>query len=344
MKKISKWILRTSAALISRKTSIKRIINRISLYGSQKLARGPAWGLPTYIFVEPTNHCNLKCSLCPCGAGFMKREKGFLSEKTFGKILDETSGYIGGIGLYHYGEPLLHRDIDKLIKMAKSAKVEEVKISTNIIPLKNAELATRLVESGLDYLLMCIEGITPETYAYYRRQGNLEDALLGIENIVRARKTLRHPLLDLQFIVMKHNEHQIDDFRRLAHEWGVDKVSLKNCDVDLTIDELHSIMNDYLPLKRENIIKKLLEEKEHVPDGCSQIWQSCIILWNGDVVPCCYDWDGTHIFGNVRENRLRDIWNNAQYIKFRKQVSEDRRAIAMCALCPEGRGGLFYET
>ncbi len=273
----------------------------------------------------------------------MTREKGFLEESTFRKIIQETAPCLEGLGLYHYGEPLLHKNIHLFIGIAKKAGIDEVKISTNTIPLKKEGAAEKLVQARLDYLLMCIEGITPESYAFYRREGSLDEALQGIRNMVQAKKGHDTPLLDLQFIIMKHNEDQVEDFRCLARDLGVDKVSLKNCDVGLTIKPFHSIMYDYLPEKKENSIKKILENKDQVPSGCSQIWRSCIILWNGDVVPCCYDWDGKYIFGNVNNERFRDIWNNREYVKFRKQVSRDRSAIEMCALCPEGRGGLFYE-
>jgi radical SAM protein with 4Fe4S-binding SPASM domain len=218
-------------------------------------------------------------------------------------------------------------------------------LSTNIILLRDRGLAERMVRSGLDHALLCLEGAAPETYAFYRRSGDFEDALSGLRNLVEAKRASggKTPFLELQFIVMKHNEHEIAKITALAEEIGVDRLSFKNCDVDLTCDELKAVMLDFLPGERENIIRKLLESPETPLQGCSQMMRSCVVLWNGDVVPCCYDWEGRHVFGNMNSEAFRKIWNGPAYVRFRKQVARNRRAIAMCAVCPEGLGSLFYE-
>ena len=66
------------------------------------------------------------------------------------------------------------------------------------------------------------------------------------------------------------------------------------------------------------------------------MWHSCVITWDGAVLPCCFDKDGKYKMGDVKNNSFSNIWNNQKYAEFRKLISNSRREIDICKNCTEG--------
>ena len=187
----------------------------VLLGGAQKMLKPPfRMGLPLILQVEPTNTCNLQCPVCATGSGLMTRPPAMMSWETYVRVIDEVKPYACIVFFWSWGEPFLHPDACRMIRHAKDQGLT-VHSCTNGHCFADPGKAEALVASGLNSLIFAVDGLDPNTYATYRRGGNLETVLTSIRNVVRAREasggTL--PLLAIRFIVMKHNEHQLADAR-----------------------------------------------------------------------------------------------------------------------------------
>jgi radical SAM protein with 4Fe4S-binding SPASM domain len=331
--------------LASGKVSLKRFLNRFILFCSRKMGSTYVPPLPCELIVESTNACNLSCPLCPTGASVMTRPKEMMKEETFNRIMEDASSTLLHLYLSHYGEPFLHPKIFQWIKQAKKRRIPRVMLNTNCIPLGNPDLAQKVIDSGLDEVVISLDGATPETYVQYRRGGDFSSAVRGIKNLVEARKRRmkNRPVMDLQFIVMKHNESEIGKMEALARDLGVDRVTFKNCGIDLKVEKFRKQMNEFLPVNHQNYIVTKLQDTSGTPPPCEWIWKTGVVLANGDVVPCCADWDGQFVMGNINQRKLKKIWRCSKFTRFRHQVATRRNSLEICRGCPEGYGPGFYE-
>src|SRR5690606_6554576 len=204
----------------------------LSSYYMSKWTRKPIqWGLPLSISFEPTTSCNLRCPECPSGLRAFTRPTGMLKRDFFSETIDQLHKDLFYLVFYFQGAPYLNPDFLDTVKYASGKKIYTA-TSTNAHFL-NDENAKRTIESGLDRLIISIDGTTQETYQKYRVGGNLEKVLAGARNIVKWKKELksRTPFVIFQFLVVKHNEHQIEDVKRLAKETGVDDVWFKTAQI-----------------------------------------------------------------------------------------------------------------
>jgi MoaA/NifB/PqqE/SkfB family radical SAM enzyme len=205
-----------------------------------------------------------------------------------------------------------------------------------------SEMAKRTVESGLQRLIISIDGTTQESYEQYRIGGKLNKVIEGTKQIVAWRKALqsRTPEIIFQFLVVKPNEHQVEDVAVLAKELGVDDVWYKTA-------QIYDYENgsDLLPsIEKYSRYKKLPNGKWAIKNKmlnqCWRMWQSCVITWDGAVVPCCFDKDATYKLGFVGKGPAKDsfktIWSGIGYQKFRKSLLTGRDQIDICKNCTEG--------
>ena len=217
------------------KFTFRRFINGSkvlgSFYISRLLKRPVQWGYPVSISFEPTTSCNLRCPECPSGLRQFSRPTGMLQNGFFKKTIDEIHKELLYLIFYFQGEPYLNPDFLKMVKYASDKKIYTA-TSTNAHYL-NDDAARKTVESGLDRLIISIDGTTQDVYQQYRVGGNLEKVLEGAKNIMKWKKELKSktPFVFFQFLVVKPNEHQIEDIKRLAKEVGVDEVRFKTAQV-----------------------------------------------------------------------------------------------------------------
>ena len=358
-------------------------------------------GLPFALMIEPTNRCNLHCPLCPSGDGRLTRPRGTMDRATFDRILSQTKGTVKLLQLWNQGEPLLHPDLPEMIRLAKGQGMF-VSTSTNGHPLADPFVAREIVRSGLDHLIVSVDGATQETYARYRRGGDLQTVLKGIQQCVEAKRLQggkgtggqgnsrlqiadyglrragfsirnpKRPWIEIQFLVMRHNEHEMAAMETLARKLCVDHLSFKTVQV-VAPDQAET----FLPSDRKysryaaaqgrkpttgkhGITQKepytvpctsvyfrgmVLGEGTLTPerkrDTCRRLWFSTVIHWDGTVVPCCFDKDGRFVLGNVLQESLEQIWRGRRYRAFRDAVLRNRANIPMCRNCTEGLRKLF---
>ncbi len=225
---------------VLRALTLKRLwnaaINTASFIISGVTKKNVVWGVPSIVNVEPTNICNLRCPLCVTGSMQMKRPYGRMDFSHFKKFIDQVADKIIYITLYHQGEPYLHKQFNDMVSYAKSKGVY-VATSTNA-HFFTPELSKAVVDSGLDSMIISLDGVTQESYAKYRVLGRLDVVLDGIRNLVAAKREAKSktPYLFLQFLVMKHNEHEIPQMKQLARNLGVDRLLIKTTQVT-TLEE-----------------------------------------------------------------------------------------------------------
>ncbi len=307
-----------------------------SYYRSKWSGRPVQWGLPMTISFEPTTACNLRCPECPSGLRAFTRPTGNLREDFFRHTIDNLSKHLLCLIFYFQGEPYINPRFLEMVQYAHRRGIYTI-TSTNGHFLSE-ENARKTIESGLDRLIISVDGTTQATYESYRKEGRLEVVLQGARNVVKWKRQLRSrtPHIVFQFLVVRPNEHEIPDIYRLAQSIGVDEVKLKTAQIyDYAQgNPLIPTIERYaryarMPDGSYRIKNKLLNH-------CWKLWHSCVITWDGVVVPCCFDKDATHRLGNLREATFQDIWQGAAYRQFRTQLLRGRRHIDICTNCTEG--------
>lgn len=311
---------------------------------SRLLGRDVRIGQPLMLMVEPTNFCNLKCPLCPSGNGKLTRQRGIMEFQTFKKILEEQADRLILLMLWNQGEPFINKHLNDMVRLAKSYNIVTI-TSTNVHYIRTKKDAEDIVNSGLDEIIVSMDGVTPESYITYRVGGNFDRVLDGIRLLIQAKKDLctNHPIVHLQFIIMKHNESEILAARRLARNLNVDRLSLKTAQVYTQTEA-----KTYLP-KNENYSRytyetETLSTKSKITNSCRLLWYSTVINWDGIVSPCCFDKDAHYGLGDTLSDQTFDqIWRGKSYTKFRNTILKDRASVPICNNCSEGLHGLFYD-
>ena len=190
--------------------------------------KGIVKGLPFSLSIEPTTACNLGCPECPSGLKQFTRPTGKLDANFHERMLSQVRKTVFYINYYFQGEPFLHPQFLALIKAAKKNKIY-TSTSTNAHFI-NEKTATEIVESGLDRLIISIDGLTQETYENYRIHGTLSKVIEGAKQMILAKKELnsKTPHLIFQFLAVKPNEHEIPQVFQLGKEMGIDEVRIKS--------------------------------------------------------------------------------------------------------------------
>ena len=323
------------------KLSLKRVWNAAKVFGSfyaSRLLNKPVqWGYPVSISFEPTTSCNLRCPECPSGLRAFTRPIGMLQTDFFRTTIDEIHNEFLYLIFYFQGEPFLNPDFLEMVKYA-SAKNIYTATSTNAHYLTD-EMAKRTIESGLDRLIISIDGTTQDVYQQYRVGGNLEKVLAGAKNIVKWKKELKSktPFIFFQFLVVKPNEHQIEDIKKLAKEIGVDEVRFKTAQVYDYENDPNNLIPETAKFSRyKKNSDGSYSPKNKLANQCWKLQHANVITWDGLVVPCCFDKDATHQLGNLKNQSFKEIWNNDNYKQFRKELMKSRKNIDICANCSEG--------
>ena len=293
-------------------------------------------GLPISISIEPTTSCNLRCPECPSGLRSFTRPTGMLPEKLFTHTIDELADTLLYLIFYFQGEPYLHPKFLDLVKYA-SKKGIYTATSTNAHFLTDIT-AKQTIESGLDRMIISIDGTTQEVYEQYRVGGNLSKVIDGTKKIVYWKKELKSktPHIIFQFLVVKPNEHQLKDIKKMAKELGVDEVAFKTAQIyDYENgSSLIPTINKYARYELKSDGKYQIKNK--LLDNCWKMWHSCVITWDGLVVPCCFDKDAEYRMGDLKNKTFKEVWQSQSYNEFRKSLTNARTEIEMCKNCTEG--------
>ena len=287
------------------------------------------------LMIETTNRCDLKCTTCFSHQD--GRIKTDMSLKDFVKLIQININSISHISLWNYGEPLLNRSTFGMIRYAKKAGIRYIKLDTNGMLLTRPK-ATSLVNSGLDCISISLDGASQGTYAQFRVGGNFELVVKNIERLVAIRnQTGAGPQIEIQFIIMNHNEHEIAAIEALARKLRVDTLRLK------TVLIKQAKWNYLLP--KNDDYNRYIGLKEH--KVCSRPRDELVVNSDGTVIPCCYV-VGQDIkkyqLGNIAEHTIEEILKFGAYSRFVKNCLSNKSLNPCCEHCNEGNLELDYRV
>ncbi len=317
----------------------KKLINLIkiyssyyySLYSRNIIHKGNPWSLS----IETGTFCNLSCLECPSGQKQFHRPTGYLSLENFKIIIDQQKDYLIWLIMYFQGEPYMNKDFFDMVSYAKKNNIF-TSTSTNAHFL-DKENAKKTINSGLDKIIISLDGTTQESYEKYRIGGDYQSVINGINNLVQTKKELRasNPYIIVQFIVFKTNEHQITEIKKLKKELKFDKLEIKTAQIYSSTDNNQLIPKNkaFSRYKQKDNGKWVV--KHSLKNKCKRMWQSAVITWDGNVLPCCFDKDGDYVMGNILDESFEDIKRRTNYKEFRNKVFSNRKDIDICRNCTE---------
>jgi radical SAM protein with 4Fe4S-binding SPASM domain len=318
---------------------IRKIINWLLVETSVYIRPKTPWGWPTHLQIEPTNCCNLRCTLCPVSEG-MDRPKGFMDLKLFTRLIDETGDFVFLILLWDWGEPFLNPSVYEMIEYAKRRGIKVVS-STNGHIFERRENAEKLVRSGIDTLIFAIDGIRQETYVRYREGGDLGTVVSAIKQVVAAKEALgsKTPLINLRFIVMKHNEHEIPELVSFARNLGVDALTLRTLyayddgEYCATKKDGKAFLPENPIYQRFRLDPKTRSRMRRKRNPCKTLWNNPAIHWDGKVCPCTFDPHEKSVLGDLTQRSFKDIWVDSHYQLLRRQFRKDYQQVRLCSEC-----------
>jgi radical SAM protein with 4Fe4S-binding SPASM domain len=238
--------------------------------------------------------------------------------------------------MYFQGEPYLNPNF---LEMARHAVKKGVFVATSTNGhYLNEEMARKTVESGIQEVLISIDGATQGTYEQYRVGGQLDKVLQGVRNLVYARAQANSvsPVILLQFLVVGPNEHEIQDIKRLGKSLGVDEVLLKTAQI-YNFETGNSLIPQNPQFSR---YRKGPDGRYHLKNKlrnqCWKLWMGAEITWDGRVLPCCFDKDAQYVMGRLTDGSFHAIWRSQAYHLFRQNILKSRKEIDICKNCSEG--------
>jgi radical SAM protein with 4Fe4S-binding SPASM domain len=274
------------------------------------------------MMIEPTDLCNLNCGKCYNQIVDRKREKHFLSFKDFKKIIDEIKNHCIYINLWFAGEPLLNKEVEKMISYANSKGVI-VCMSTNAM-LLDKDRIENLAQAGFSRMIISFDGATRETYEEEMTGANHATVLDNIRTLT----SMKHKIvISLQLVATQKNEGEIEAFERLARSLNVDEAYVKSLNLAEHVDKrASSIISSLVPQNKE--LRRRTEDRE---GNCVAKVRS-VVLCDGTVVACSYDAESKLVFGNALKDRFRDIWRSDKYSSFRNDNDKFKK-YDICAKC-----------
>jgi len=271
--------------------------------------------------IEPTNHCPYTCVMCP-RTEKMTRETGFMDMELYYKIIDEINLFkepvrSKEIELFHFGESLIHPQLDEMIRYASNKRLNIV-LSINPPDLSH-ERAIKILEANPSKLIISLDGYDNDSYREIRgKKANYDKAIDNIEFLLdNHTKMNSNSKIIIRMIEFKLNKAYTQKFKE---QWQTKNVELE--------------IREFFPWTEKDLVD-LGEVKKWRPFmPCPFPWEYVVIQYNGDIVPCCRDYDAKNKILNVKEHTLTEIWNSKEYIDFRNQhITGDYKNNDFCKDC-----------
>lgn len=308
--------------------SFKRLGNLCRLLGSYGLSvvmkRPIGYAYPYAASIEPANYCNLSCPQCPTGRKLIDKKAQQLAYKDFCSYVDSLSPYLMYLNLYFQGEPFLNRHLSDMIRYAHDKKIMTC-VSTNAHFISD-DVLLALCQSGIDRLIICLDGATKQSYEKYRVGGNYDKVIDAIKRCVEAKLPV-----EVQCLLLESTEDEQQTIMSLVRSLGVQNVTFKKA----------QFYDDYLLPKNDKnrrykqLADGRLQVKKKWKNRCFRMFSSVIVDVNGNVLPCCYDKFAQHAYGNLNEQSIKSIIKGDKYACFRNQIWKNRAAVEMCRNCTE---------
>jgi radical SAM protein with 4Fe4S-binding SPASM domain len=294
-----------------------------------------AHGWPVSVAIEPSNVCNLHCPLCATGSNSLTRPKGCMSLEEFKRIIDGLPSSVNELYLWGQGEPFTAPDFLSMVSYASRHGLKTI-VSTNGHFLDTPD---EIINSGLDILIVSLDGADSDTYTSYRVGGDFNRVIKGIKDIAEAvKKAGAGPVIELQYLITSQNAGGSDAFRALARKTGAHHVVFKTLQASSMENGKLYLPDDTGLTRYRNETGGRLETDRwwFLKNRCFRLYHSLQIDWQGNVLPCCFDKDSTYIMGNIFRDSLVHIWNSPNYRSFRSTLNRHGRVFPMCKDCTEG--------
>ncbi|RLC44144.1 MAG: hypothetical protein DRH70_09145 [Candidatus Coatesbacteria bacterium] len=281
---------------------------------------------PIFVWLEPTNRCNLRCPLCPTGEG-LGRKRGEMTMDLFRHILEKLNEAPPLLLTLHLaGEPLLAGNIFEMIRLAKEAGVQTT-LSTNAT-LLSPEMSRRLIQAGLDSIRLDFSA-SRETFEKVRLGASWEKVYANILGLLKAKAELnvQRPIVRIKEVSLPSASHRervraMRELKSLFHGFPVKGFSSL---------EIHNWAGAFAT-EHEDLGEAHRRRRGLRP--CSHLWTSLAITYDGLVVPCCRDLEAECVVGDLKTQSLMDIWNGEKLRAMREaMVKRDVGHVALCAKC-----------
>jgi len=314
--------------------NMKKLMNFMLAYFEFRRHRVSLHSVPFILNIEPVNICNLRCPLCPTGAGERGRPLDKMSLAEFKELIDMLGDYLYEVNLYDFGEPLLNEDIALMVEYAKKKNIFTC-IGTNATLLDD-RISEAVVRSGLDHLSVSIDGLSRETYARYRVGGDFEEVINNLKRVVDWKNRLKSPFpfIEWQFLVFKHNLHEVGRVKEFARNLGADGVYIRSARSSADISDRDG-KSEYILDRGERIRKAYPEEEIGGGRPCDFLYFTLTVNPGGSVSPCCLSYKKEYDFDNIFQGKITlwDIWNNHQFRAARKIFRERRKSSEYDLIC-----------
>lgn len=306
----------------------KRIENFLLAQSEMKNKEITLKSMPYRYIIEPSNKCNLHCPLCPTSIKSKDKQYFDLSLEDFKKIIDQIKEYALEIYLQNWGEPTLNKNLPEMISYASKANIFTY-VSTNFNLKYTDEYLEKLLKSGLSLLYIDVDGTNQESYAKYRVGGDFERLVKNIKKIVELKKkfSLKYPIIRTHFMVMKHNEQYIEEYKELAKTLEVDEYTVGNIQIN------PQTTYEWLPDNKDYVYESYYNEIEK-PTTCNWLYAGMVINSDGGVSPCCITFDKKDYFDNIYQHSIESIRNNDYYTSARASFANKvQKETTICAEC-----------
>ena len=275
---------------------------------------------PLFVSVEPSAVCQLRCPACPVGLrnnGIteLRHSDRLLKKELWERVLSQIKDSAWVVQFYFQGEPLLNKDLPLMIREAHDAGLYTI-VSTNAQAM-TPELANALVAAGLDRIIISMDGLTQETYEAYRVGGSLDQCKAALRWLQEAKSA--GLTIELQVLRLRSNEHEWRAFKKEYKALGADRLVFKTAQL-YDYRHGHPLMPSEPRYRRYEQHADGLWYRKPLSKGCFRVWSGVVIAANGDVLPCCYDKDHAHAYGNLRTASLRELFSGPAARTFRTQA------------------------
>jgi radical SAM protein with 4Fe4S-binding SPASM domain len=291
--------------------------------------------VPRLIALEATNRCNLKCLTCPIPEHITRR-RGEMSLETFNTLLKQINWRVERFNWNYGGEPLLNKNLFSMILFAWSKGIPS-KVDTNGMLIH--KYINDIFKSHLYILNVALESNSDKEFRLGYNPSQVISAISEISNFKKI-KRLNFPIINMNYIVKRTNETQINEAIKLSRDIGADFIIMKSLHINpgawLSEKDLLAIGQKFLPIKHHEFSRYVFKDgkfiyKENKLNYCTYLSNSVTITWDGGVLPCCCDFDGTMEVGNINFDSLEDIWKSCKFKHVRKQILNKRMQI--CKNC-----------
>ena len=304
----------------------------LNRFGSAHIAHSPL-----FVSVEPAAVCQLRCPACPVGLrnagipGYRDTER-FISMDIWHRVLVECRDTAWVMQFYFQGEPLLNKNLPQMIREAHEAGLYTI-VSTNAQAMTQ-EMAQALVESGLDRIIISMDGLTDESYNAYRVGGSLEKCKEALRWLREAKEQFQISnfkfQIELQVLRLRTNEHEWAAFKKRYKALGADRLVFKTAQL-YDYANGHPLMPSNPKYSRYVQGKDGLYHRRKLGKGCFRVWSGCVITTTGEVLPCCYDKSHAYAYGNIMNTRMRELFGNEKATTFRQAAF--RQTPKICQEC-----------